>query len=185
MTSLKSGSSVVMVYLLCFPASSTTTCMLLLLLPFFIFGSVSPISSTLLPSEPIAVVPLLRTSVALSCDIGFSRLLSSTSEKSEADSGVHVSRVSSVGLLESPWKACDIVDWPFVNDVKSGLELSERVAVLWCSIVEEGQSFAWTWSISGDARVHATLMPRCDVCSASSKLRDGPIGMFIKRREVR
>jgi hypothetical protein len=140
--------------------------MLVLLFPRFNFDSFSSVSSTLLPSEAIAVVPLLRISVVLSCDIGFSRLLSSTSEKSEVESCVQVSRVSGVGLLESPWKACDIVDCPFVKEVRSGLGLFERLAVLWWSIVEADPSFACMLLISGDARDLATVMPQGDVCLA-------------------
>jgi hypothetical protein len=176
----------VTVYLLCFPESSTTTCMLFLLFPSFTFSPLSSsISSILLPSEGITVVLLLRTSVALSRDIGFSRLLSSTSEKSEVASAVHVSRASSVGLFESPWKACDIVDLPLVIDVKSGLEPWERLAVLWCSIVEADQSFAWMLLISGDARVHATFMLGVTCGQLSSKLQDRHMGGCTKRLDVR
>jgi hypothetical protein len=146
-TSPKSGSSVVTVYLLCFPVSSTTTWMLFLRFPFFVVELFSlSISSILLPSEGIAVVLLLRMSVALSLDRGLSRLPSSMSDMSDDGSGVHVSRVSNGGLLESPWNACDMVDWPSVSDVKSGLELFVWVAILLSPVVEAYQSFATSFS---------------------------------------
>jgi len=124
MMSLNSGLSVVKLYLLFLPDSSMTTCMLFLR-DLWLIGSPpsSSASSKLLPSDGIAVVPLLPRSLLLSFARGLSRLESSMSERSDVAPGVHESRLSSGGRLDSPWKACDMVDCPSVIDVRSGFEL--------------------------------------------------------------